>query len=689
MSEKNTEKLLYPDSVAVIGASQKPGIGRSIVANILKDHFAGAVYAVNVRGDDVLSAKGYKSVAEIAEPVDLAVIAVPAAAVPEVVESCGRKGVRGILCISAGFKEKGGDGTAAQEKISEIVNRHNMRMIGPNCMGMMNSKISLNATILSQSIAGGNVALVAQSGGIGAAMLDYAEELGIGFSFLISLGNQADINVCDLLPFFNKDENTRVIAMYLETIPDPRRFWQEALQVQKPILLLKSGRTPVGMAAASSHTGNLAGNDKIAGALIRKAGITRVNSMEELFLVTAALSNMPPVNGNRIGLITNAGGPGILIGDVLSNNEFTFPAPSDKLKSFLKENLMKEASILNPVDIVAPASVDQWKLAVKAMLDSGEYDALPVCCIPPATIDTATIAEALLPILKNAKIPVLTCFMGPNLGKAGREIMVKNGIPAVQYPEHLAVMLMGMAMPPRHAFTEEKKVLETALPETALNEGRSILAASAKNQYLPIQQAHTLLRLSGIQTAKNRILKNAEEAVAAELSFPVAAKIEHPEIVHKSDAGGVRLNIASPEELAATTADFLERFPGASGVYVQEQVPDGLELIAGGIHDPELGSAVMVGLGGIWVEVMNDAVFGYPPISRAEAQDMIKRLRCKPLLDGFRGMPAVNPDALADLLEKLSSLLLAFPEISEIDLNPVIYNTERDIFMPADIRIKK
>jgi acetyltransferase len=307
--KRPTEKLLYPDSVAVIGASQKPGIGRSIVENILAGGYAGKVYAVNMRAEDVLAAKGYASVGAIEGPVDLAVISTPGHTVIGLAEECGRKGVKAIVCISAGFKEIGGEGVAAQEKLVEIVDRYNMRLIGPNCMGEMNVAINLNATILSGSIARGNIALVTQSGSIGAGMLDYAEELGIGFSSIVSLGNQADITVCDLLPFYEKDPCTRVVVLYLESLVEPVRFYRMAAKMTKPILLLKSGRTSAGLAAVSSHTGSLAGNDKVVDALIRKAGITRVRSLEDLFASAAALANMPQVRGNRVAHLTNAGGP--------------------------------------------------------------------------------------------------------------------------------------------------------------------------------------------------------------------------------------------------------------------------------------------------------------------------------------------------------------------------------------------
>ena len=682
--QRQTEKLLYPKSVAVIGASNKPGIGKAVTANILRDKFQGQVYAVNVRGEDVMEAKGYTSVLEIPGELDLAVIATPPGAVHQVAEECGKKGVGAVICVTAGFKEVGGEGTVAQEKLMAIVNKYNMRMIGPNCMGAMTVKSSLNATILANSVVPGNVALVTQSGSIGASMLDYAGDLGIGFSAIISLGNQADVTVCDLLPFFEEDEHTNVIVLYLEMILEPQRFCRLAASMSKPILVLKSGRTAEGMAAVSSHTGSLAGDDKMVEAMLEKAGVTRVETMLDLFICASALSMMPQVEGNRVGLLTNAGGPGILISDALIDRGFSIPPLSENLKNSLKGRLFKEASIANPIDVVATAPPEHFALAARAMIDSGEFDSLLICCIPPATVNTADVATALVAEMKDVKIPVLANFVGPTLGGEASRIMRANGVPASEYPEQMAIMLEHM---------RKKKRLQTVQafrPDSAsIARGRSLLNAAASGEYLQAADAYALLDIFGIRAARNVIVKNAAEVSALTLSFPVVAKIEHPAIIHKSDVGGVRLNIASSAELEKVVTEFLEKFAGAEGVLVQEQIPSGLELIIGSVSDPQLGSGVMVGLGGVWVEIMKDVAFGYPPLGHEEAVNLINKLKCVPLIDGYRGKPGVNKDALAALLERVSAMLLALPDIVELDLNPVIYDPAKDDFVAADVRIKR
>jgi len=683
--QRRIDKLLYPESVAVIGASLKPGIGRCIIENIINGGFQGDKYVVNVRGEDVLGVKGYTSVGDIPGHVDLAVIATPGKTVLDIAGACGKKGVRAIVCISAGFKEIGGEGVAAQEKLIQIVDRYNMRMIGPNCMGEMNVKANLNATILDTPVVKGNIALVTQSGAIGASMLDHAEELGIGFSAIVSLGNQADITVCDLLPYYEQDEHTRVIALYLESIIDPVRFYNIASKMTKPILLLKSGSTSAGMAAASSHTGSLAGSDEVVNALINKAGIVRVGSLAELFMCSAALSRMPRVCGDRVALLTNAGGPGILIADALNNNGFDLPTPSPDLLAHLKEILMPEASAQNPVDVVAPAPPEHYSLAAKAMIESGEYDALLVCCIPPATVDTAKVAAALVPVLKESNIPVLTNFFGPTLGEGARKIMAENHLPISQYPEQMADMLAGMRM--RSAFQSEPAA---RMPRTVITAAQKLLSGVESGEYLPVQDAYAILESFGIKAAKCVLARSVEEAKLADLSFPIVAKIEHPEIVHKSDVGGVRLNIADADEMIKVTGEFIQRFQGATGVLLQEMVHgSGAELIIGSVRDPQLGNALMVGLGGVWVELMKDVTFGYPPLAKSEAMAMIDSLRCEPLLAGYRGKPGVNKDTLVMLLQKVGVMLLELPQIAEIDLNPVLFDHVKNIFIAADVRIRK
>ncbi|MCL1995857.1 MAG: acetate--CoA ligase family protein [Defluviitaleaceae bacterium] len=684
LHERDIDKLVNARSVAVIGASNRQGIGRAVVENIISYGYEGSLYAVNLKGEDVLSAKGYERIADIEKDVDLVIMTIPSKGVLQVVEECGKKGVKAIICITAGFKEVGGEGIVAEEKLLQIVHKYNMRMTGPNCMGLMFAGSKLNATILSGEIKQGNVALISQSGAVGATLLDNAIELGIGLSANISLGNQADVNVCDLLEILDKDENTEVIAMYLEAIPEPDRFYAITSKINKPILLLKSGATEAGATAASSHTGSLAGNDKIANALIEKCGIRRMETMEELFLSLPGVSMMPAVKGNRICVVTNAGGPGILITDALSKRGFEVPELSAEKQKQLAPLLMAEASTHNPIDVVAPAPPHHFADAIKTAAKSGEYDAIVLCCVSPATSNTTATAEGVLEAIKNADIPVVSCFTGRTIGKDARDLLIKNGIPAYSYPEHVAFVLDNM----RAKAKGDISVYERTDP-AATNKARNILDQTDIGVYMPNAQAYELLDCYGISYAKNVVVKSVAEVDTIAIDYPVVAKIEHPEIVHKSDVGGVVLNIKNSVQLKSVVEQFIKKFAGAVGVLVQEMIPQGFELIIGCAQDPELGNALMVGMGGTLVEIMQDVEFLYLPINAKEAMAALKRLKCFPLLEGYRGEAGVDLEKLVEIMAKASNMLVSLPDITELDLNPIIYHEKKGVFMAADVRIKR
>lgn len=683
--QRNVEKLLYPGSVAVIGASGKPGLGRAVAENLFRDGFPGPVSVVNRRAEPVMGFKGYASVLDIEEDVDLAVITVPSGAVLEVAEECGKKGVKALICVTAGFSETGREGKERQEQLLDIVNRYNMRMTGPNCMGLIHAASGLNATMLANKIIKGHVALVTQSGSIGAAMLDFAENLNMGFSSIISVGNQADVTVLDLLPLLDRDETARVIVLYLETLPESADFYRVAAKIKKPVLLLKSGSTEAGAAAVSSHTGSLAGNDRIVNALIRKSGVVRVNTLEDCYMAAAALGQMPQVRGGSVAVLTNAGGPGSLIADGLSGAGFVLPNLPEAIEDKLRISLLPEASVNNPIDVVAAAPPEHYAVAAKEMLDSGFYDSMIICCVPPATVDTGKIAEALVPVVKSASLPVLTNFLGPTLGAKAKKVLCDNNIPTTQYPEQTAAILSGMRI-------AEAARLHKAVrpPAEAYIRAKELLAATERGDFMPVHDAYELLRCFGIETAGSAVVTDAEQTKSLKLRYPLAVKICHPGIIHKSDVGGVALGIKNGEELYASVKDMLERFPGADGVLVQEMVSgDGVEIIIGSSVDPQSGHAVMIGLGGIWVEVMDDVAFGCPPLSEAEAMGMIDSLRCRPLIGEYRGKRMGNAGELAKVARKLSDILIALPEIAELDINPLLYSAERDAYTAVDVRLRR
>ncbi len=691
LHQRHTEALLRPRSLAVVGASAKGGIGTAVVKSVQALGFPGPLAVVNRNGDEVLGVPGYRGMEEIPHGVDMAVITVPSSSVLPVVEECGRKGVKALVCSSAGFKETGEAGARAEEQLKALVDKYNMRMIGPNCMGISNNhaEANLNTTILHDIPVKGNIALVTQSGGLGAVLLDYSKHLGIGFSVVASLGNQADVTANDLLPLLAEDEATKVILLYLETIPDYRRFRRLAARISptKPIILLKAGRTEAGAKAASSHTGSLAGNDKVTESLIESAGIIRAETVYQAFFTASVLSKMDVPRGRRIAVVTNGGGPGIIASDAFSRAGFQVPPLSTEAQERLKPLLMAEASCANPIDLVAPAPPEHYAAAVREVMACGEYDAVALLCIPPATIHTADVARGVVKGLEEMdpaipRLPLLSCFFGPNLGQGAREVLNGAGLPCLEYPEQIAEVLKTAVPPPVPA-----EILPRRSPAARLARVEALMVPDGEG-YLPQEQAWAVLEEYGFSLAAPRLVNSPEDLDGLSLPYPVVAKIDHPEVIHKSDAGGVILNIADAEQARRVVKDLLGKFPGARGVVLQPQVASSREMILGSVRDEASGTAVMAGLGGIFVELMEDVSFLHVPYSRETARSAVDRLKSVPLLKGYRGKPGVNVESLLDQMERLNLLLLDFPGIREMDLNPLMYSEERGEFIITDCRIR-
>lgn len=694
--ERHIDRVIAPKSIAIIGASAKGGLGKSILDNIIKTEFKGSVFAVNRKGEEVSSIAAYKSVLDIPSEIDLAVITLPSAAVLEVVNECGIKGIKALVCITAGFKETGTLGAKNEEKLKALLDKYNMRMLGPNCMGVLNtdSEINLNATMLQHSPRRGNVAFVTQSGALGAALLDYAEELGLGFSIIASLGNQADINVNDMLPLLAEDKNTDVIMLYMEALIEPHRFLKlaEKISKTKPIIVIKSGKTEAGAKAASSHTGSIAGADTAVSALFEKAGVIRVETLEDAYYLSLALSKMPRMKGKRVGVVTNAGGPGILLADSLSTNGFELPLLSEAARENLADRLLPEASTGNPIDLVAAAPPEHYAFSVETMLNSGQYDAVLMVCVPPATIDTGAVAKAISQPISNASVPVLCCFLGPTLGKAARTVLKEVNIPYVEYPEKLASILKYMKIDASILGTgsniSQKFDMSGNSPLSLKHKANSILRLCKPGEYLSTEDSFNILSCYGFDLPRYRFIKSIGEISDINLNFPLVAKIEHRDIIHKSDVGGVVLGIKDLSELSTAVSVLLEKFPGAKGVLLQEQSKFNSEIILGGKLEPGIGQIALVGLGGTSVEIYKDVSIGFVPVSFNEAERMIQNLKCFPLLKGYRGKAGVDLAKLREQLLRLNQILFDLPQISEIDLNPVVYDESEHSFKILDCRIK-
>lgn len=686
--ERETGKLLKPESVAVIGASSKPGLGKAVLKNILDYGFPGKVFGINRKGEDVLGVKGYRSVKEIKDDIDLALVTVPAEYAPGVVRECGEKGVPTVAALTAGFKEMGEAGAKAEAEMMNWVDHYNMRLLGPNCMGLLNTdpEVRLHSNMLQTLPKRGGIGLITQSGAIGAALLDWAEDLGLGFSMIASTGNQPDLDICDLLPIFAEDHGTKVILAYLEMIPDPARFERIMQKVtpKKPVVILKSGRTASGAAAARSHTGSLAGNERIAEALIRKTGAIRANTLEEAFLLSSALSRLPLVMGNRVGIISNAGGPGTLVADMLDELGFELPLLPETVRNELARDILPQASTANPLDLVATAAPEHYGKASRLMAESGMFDALIVIMVPPATIETGLVAQAMIDSLKSISIPVLSCFFGPGMGLAGRNVMLDGGIPSFPFPEQTAQVLHLMRRPALNSSGREE--LSSFLLPSRDRVGSRRIISSNRGSFLSPEDAESLIEKYGFSLARSGYITSPDQIPEIDLKYPLVAKIDHPEVIHKSDAGGVVLGISDRDALDRTVRDLLERFPGSRGILLQEQVRGEMEIILGANKDPLLGHAVLVGYGGTGVEVFEDVAIAHVPFGKEGAKDLLRQLKCYRILEGHRGKKGIDLDKLAELILRLEAMLLDNPEIEELDLNPLIFDG-RDLVV-ADSRIR-
>ena len=647
---------------------------------------AGKVFAVNRKGEDVLGVPGYTDVREIPGDVDLGVLSVPSAGILDVAEACGQKGVPALVCITAGFREIGPEGAAREKELMRIVDKYNMRIVGPNCMGVANTApgVRLSATILSETPPVGSVAFLTQSGVLGASLIDFAGELDVGFSVVVSMGNMTNVNPCDLLPMLEADENTKIVCMYMETIPEPYRFERVMSRMTKPVIVVKSGRTTKGAAAASSHTGSLAGNDNVADALLKKCGVIRAENLEDAFLLASSMTKMPRLRGNRVGIISNAGGLGTLTTDALVKYGFELPELSSEERAELAAKLLPEASTHNPLDLVAPAPPAHYAIAAHAMIDSGKYDAIIVDCVPPATIDTGEVAQAMVDILKSTSIPIFSCFFGPTLGAAGRAVMKKGGIPTFSFPDQMVRTMRYMVQPEEAACDS----YDCHICAQSRTEARRLMEHAESNAYLPAEDCFRLLKLYNVPMAQSAYLPAGGMAASLALDYPVVAKVDHPEIIHKSDVGGVRLGIQDAAALDALLAEWTARFPGLRGIQVQQQISGNLEMIIGASVDPALGHSILTGLGGTLVEILKDVSFGHVPLSSQDPGRMLRSLRSYRLLEGYRGSAKANIEQFRQILMQVNQLLLDFPAICEMDMNPLIFDETRGAFYAVDARIK-
>ncbi len=699
----NIDAVFNPTSIAVVGASTRPGtVGNDLFPNLLAADFQGVVYPVNPKAKSVQGIRTYASLRDVPDAVDLAVVIVPPTAAMEVVDQAVEKGVKGLVVISAGFKEVGGKGVELEDALRAKVQKAGIPLIGPNCLGIINTAptVRMNAAFGRKMPAAGNLAFLSQSGALCTSVLDYAEERQMGFSKFVSFGNKADVNEIDLLAYLAEDKETKVIAMYLEDITNGRKFIETAAKIfwetGKPMLCLKSGRSPEGAKAVSSHTGSLAGTDSVYDALLIQSGVQRVDTIAELFDYAACYTTQPMPKGRRVAIITNAGGPGIMATDSAVRNGLKLAEFSQQTQVALKGALPAAAALRNPVDVIGDAKSDRYECAVRTVMCDPGVDMGVVILTPQSMTDIEEIAMVVPRATEKVGKPVVCSFMGARDVAQGAEILRKAGYPNYPFPEDAVRALTAMA-----SLVELWEVPEREMAvfnDIDARKARSLVndfLGNSNERYLGQADSQKILECYHLPLLQNEVVKSAEEAakVVEKMGKPVAMKIVSPDVVHKWDVGGVVLKVSGGDQASKAYSQILENVkanvPNAKivGVLVEEMARKGVEVILGANRDPRFGPLIMFGLGGTFVEVLKDVSFRLAPMWKSSAQRMIRQIKSFKILTGVRGNPPCDIVSIENTILRLSAMVCDLPEISELDINPLIVHAEGEGCSVADSRI--
>jgi acetyltransferase len=703
----NLDKIFNPKSVAIIGASDVDGsVGYAIVKNFTQLGYAGKVYLVNIRKPEILGVKTYQTIGQIPEPVDLALIATPAKTVPDVVEECGRAGVKGVIIVSAGFKETGAEGKALEDKILEIKKKYDLRIIGPNCIGIIRPRINLNATFVDKMPKPGKVAFISQSGALGSAILDWAIHDNIGFSNFVSVGSMIDVDFGDLIDYFGTDPKTKSILMYVEGITEARKFMSAARHFArtKPIIVVKAGRFSESAKAAASHTGSLSGEDAIYDAAFKRAGIVRVEEIEDLFNATEVLGTQPLPSGPKLALITNAGGPGVMATDALIAKRGKLAQLSKKTMDTLNSVLPPFWSKGNPIDIIGDAKADRYKAAVEACLNDENIDGILIIFTHQALSEPVETAKAIVELVKSKAYQnktILTSFMGYGAVEEANSIFNANNIPTYSTPEDAVKTYMYMYQYQRNLEliyeTPEELPVDAAPPRQPI---MAILrnAALEGRELLTEEESKRLLKYYNFPVVNTAVATTADEAVAfaRQMGYPVVLKILSPQIAHKTEAGGVILDIHSDMEVRQAFDMIVQRAKAYDataqiiGVTVQPMIArKGYEVIIGGKTDPLFGPVILFGMGGVGVELFKDYAIGLPPLNTTLARRIMEETKVYQLLKGYRNEPPANLKLLEEIMLLFSQLLVDFPQIKEIDINPLLINEKEASILDVRIVVDK
>lgn len=697
---KALEAIMRPKSIAVVGASSKPGtIGNEVMTKLTEYTFKGDLYPVNPKSDVIHGLKAYKSVLDIPGSVDMAVIIVARDFVLNVVDQCAEKGILGIVVISAGFKESSHEGAEIEKQLLEKVKGYGMRMVGPNCLGVVNTDpdINLDATFGSTLPVQGGVAFTSQSGALGGAILNISKDMNVGLSQFVSIGNKADVNGETLLEYWENDKQTEQILLYLESITDPQNFSKIAKRVtkKKPVLMIKSGRSAAGASAASSHTGSLAGADVAADALLKQSGVIRTTSLLEMFEAAQAFANCPLPKGRRIAVMTNAGGPGIMATDAICEAGMEMAEIKESNKAFLQSFLPAAASVKNPVDMIASAPLDHYKKTLETLIADENVDAIMVIYLALMGLEPMDVAKVVMEIkAKHPEKPVFMVVMGQNefFGEINK---IKTNIPFYQYPESAAHALSLLCR--QYDWTQRpegkmanftvNKAKATEILASALKEGRGQLTTL---------ESIDVLDAYGIRTCKYAFASNADEAAAEanKIGYPVVMKITSTKITHKTEVGGVIVGISSEENLRDEYKALIERLEARGiakdldGVIVQEMVKGNREMVCGVATDPQYGHLMMFGLGGIFVETLKDVAFRVNPLTDIDVKEMVRSVKAYDILKGSRGEGSANIEQIEETLLRLSQLVNDFSFIKELDINPLKVSDKTAEGVAVDGRIE-
>jgi len=689
-----------PASVAVIGASSNPAkLGHAVLKNLIEGGYTqrGRVYPINPTAQEILGYPVFPSVLEVPEPIDLAVIVIPYPQVPAALRQCGQKGIPAAIVISAGFREAGMEGLEREIELIQICKEFGMRLIGPNCLGVIDTYTPLNASFAAGTPPQGPMAFISQSGALGTAVLDIALAGRLGLSKFVSLGNKADVSETDLLQAWAEDERSRVIMIYSEGMPNGQEFIQVARQVtpKKAVIAIKSGVTQSGSRAVSSHTGSLAGSEQAYQAAFRQAGILRADSMQDLFDMALAIGYQPLLKGERIAIVTNAGGPGILATDALERAGLSLARFEIETLHALEQFLPDAASAANPVDLLGDARADRYRFALEKVSADPNTDGLLVLLTPQAMTEIEATAEVVGQLSRLSEKPILACFMGEARVEKGIEILNRYGVPNYPFPERAARAFRAMAdyrliqsrpMPQFVHFDCDRQAVRQTLERVRAEDRLSIGDAEARQ----------ILEAYGLRAPRGEVAETPEEAIeiANRLGYPVVLKVASPDILHKTDVGGVKVGLQNAEDVRDAFELIVYRaqryVPEARlwGCLVQQMAPPGgLEVLVGMNRDPQFGPLVTFGLGGIYVETLKDVTFRIVPFSPQEAEEMLSEIRAHALLDGVRGRPAMDKAAIVQVLLRVGQLVQDFPEIVELDINPLMVYPRGQGALALDMRL--